>query len=270
MGLTSSRQMFQKLTPPRVVFISAFIGNYEKTPKPHAPQSIPCDWVLFSNTGSQNKIVNGWEIDTHPYHDTHRPSFWTLDKFNGASRHPFFLAKYYKQCAWCIPRLAKYDVIVWLDGTIEITNPDAAKILVQKIDQGHSIVGWQHDYVPTMEKEARLSSMLPRYMSSMYLGHQQSPQKIPEQLEAYLSEGFEQSPQHWVTCLVAFDTRAPTYLLVLQLWFVQTLLWSTEDQVSFPYVCWKAGVRPYTFPDGDLSGKGHSITDLYIKHNHGK
>lgn len=256
-------------SPAKIAYITAVIGDYEQSLKKFASQTVASDFIAFVDHPLPDSACNGWKVDTHAYHDTHRPPIWAVNLFNGSSQHPFFLAKYYKQCAWCIPRLAKYDVIVWLDGTIEITNPRTSEIIMEKMRMGNAVVGWQHEFSSTVAMEADLSVRAIRYASPTYLGKEQKPQRIAEQVRAYTREGFEQSPQHWVTCFVAFNAKLPVYRALSMTWFSQTLTWSTQDQVSFPYACWKVGVTPYTFPDADVGGLGHSKTDLYIKHAHG-
>ena len=72
------------------------------------------------------KNQNGWIIDTTPYHiinnsplDVDDENYVNSLKNN---KHTFNIAKYYKQAFINIPRLKKYDVIIWIDGTIEIKN----------------------------------------------------------------------------------------------------------------------------------------------------
>lgn len=70
------------------------------------------------------------------------------DKFINSinnNKHTFNIAKYHKQSFRLIPVLKNYDVIVWLDGTIEIIYDDTNKIYKNKI-YTNKIIGWHHDH----------------------------------------------------------------------------------------------------------------------------
>jgi hypothetical protein len=54
------------------------------------------------------------------------------------------------------------------------------------------------------------------------------------------------------------------------MWYLQTLKYTTQDQIGFPFVVQKLEMIPYTIPDGEITGLGHSQTTFYIKHEHGK
>ena len=103
-----------------ICFITAIYGGYEKSCKKFVNQTIDTDFICF--TDDPNIINNGWFIDTTPYHLMYKSNM-DNDSFRNSlsnNTHTFNIAKYYKQAFTNIPILQKYDVIVWLDGTIEI------------------------------------------------------------------------------------------------------------------------------------------------------
>ena len=51
----------------KIVFITAIYGNYEKTVKRFVRQTIPTDFICF--TDNPKIRANGWIVDTIPYHD---------------------------------------------------------------------------------------------------------------------------------------------------------------------------------------------------------
>ena len=54
------------------------------------------------------------------------------------------------------------------------------------------------------------------------------------------------------------------------MWYMQTLKYTTQDQISFPYVCQKMNIIPYTLPNDEIIGsRPDKKTQLYIKHTHG-
>jgi hypothetical protein len=50
----------------KIVYITSIYGDYEKTCKPFIKQTIPSDFICFSN--NKNLINNGWIIDNTEYH----------------------------------------------------------------------------------------------------------------------------------------------------------------------------------------------------------
>ena len=48
----------------------------------------------------------------------------------------------------------------------------------------------------------------------------------------------------WVTCFVAFLQKDKDVKNFLEMWYLQTLKHTTQDQVGFPYVCQKTNMIP--------------------------
>jgi hypothetical protein len=268
---------------PKVCFITAIYGPYEATCKPAPPQTIPADFVCF--TDRPDIPANGWQVDTTPYH-LNNPSNIDTGKYRNSIRRNktnFNIAKYYKQNFYNIPRLAKYDVIVWLDGSVLLLSEKVAEYCLQKC-QAHKIVTWEHeDRGGLLSKEAENSMTNGRYTELMIEGIQQPFQDVQGQFETYVKEGYPdtyfkelaaaQGRENfgvWLTCFVAFDQRAEGIREFLDMWYLQTLKYTTQDQVGFPYTVWKTGIIPYTLPDNTVKGeRPHQQTDFYRKLMHG-
>jgi hypothetical protein len=65
------------------------------------------------------------------------------------------MARYYKQAFHNIPRLAKYDVVVWLDATVEILSPYTAAIMLETLASGSHIASWAHMARSSLDDEVR-------------------------------------------------------------------------------------------------------------------
>lgn len=264
----------------KVCYITAIYGNYEQTCKKFSKQTIDSDFICFTdNEYIQN---NGWIIDTTPYHELNN----SLD--NGEyhnsiknNKHTFNIAKYYKQSFNHIPSLKDYDIIIWLDGTIEIIDENTSKYISLLLDQ-HKIIGWNHEHRNGIIKKEVDASNMERYTSTFWNNQPQHYQDIYKQYEQYTNEGYNDNyfksqnhpSQHygvWITCFVAFSNKDPDIERFLNEWYLQTLKYTTQDQISFPYVCWKTKINPYTLPDNTIKGNSpHKETQLYIKHSHNK
>lgn len=278
----------------RVAFITAIFGGYDATCKPFAKQTIDTDFICFTdNPDIEN---NGWEIDTHPYHDTHTSPIDNGCYINSINKegylkryenkHTFNTAKYYKQAFNNIPRLKEYDVIIWIDGSIEITACDVSEYMLELCFK-YNIVSWHHEY-----RGARLiheveACYLPRYLDKSYLNQLQPYQDIVRQYHEYIREGYDEDywakvereegrGGHggnffgiWLTCFVAFNNKNLDVDNFLKLWYLQTLKHTTQDQISFPKVVQDTGIIPYTLPDSRFKGDApHYSTDVFIKHTH--
>ena len=74
----------------------------------------------------------------------------------------------------------------------------------------------------------------------------------------------------WITCFIAFLNNDEFVTKFLNNWYLQTLKYTTEDQIGFPYVCQKMHFSPYTLPDNEIQGlEPHIKTDFYTKYEHG-
>jgi hypothetical protein len=69
---------------------------------------------------------------------------------------------------------------------------------------------------------------------------------------------------------VAFANKDIEVTQFLDLWYLQTLKYTTQDQIGFPYVVYKTNLIPYTLPNKEIVGEFPAKnTKFYIKHDHG-
>jgi hypothetical protein len=269
----------------KICYITAIYGSYESSCKPYVKQTIQSDFLCFTDNVNIDK--NGWEIDTTPYHLINKSPLDDDSHLNSMSnnKHTFNIAKYYKQQFQNIPRLKDYDVIVWMDGTLEITNEKTSEFIKNKINQ-NKIIGWMHEHRSGILKNEVDASNIDRYTSTFWNNQEQPYQDIFKQYDHYINDGYnddffadvavsndfnKENLGVWITCFVAFLNKDSSVTDFLNLWYLQTLKYTTQDQIGFPYACYKTGLIPYTLPDETIKGSSpHSSTDIYIKHNHGK
>tara|TARA_B100000886_G_scaffold334243_1_gene289456 strand:+ start:1670 stop:2473 length:804 start_codon:yes stop_codon:yes gene_type:complete len=264
----------------KICFITAIYGGYEQSCKKFVKQTIDTDFICF--TDNNNIINNGWTIDTTPYHLLNKSNI-DNDKFINSlcnNKHSFNIAKYYKQAFSNIPILKKYDVIVWLDGTIEIIYDKTSEYILSNIYKT-KIIGWHHEgRNGILSKEVKKSHGR-RYTSTKWNGQSQPYQDIDKQYNCYLKDGyndlfFKKIKSHtphmgvWVTCFVAFLYKDKDVKNFLDMWYLQTLTYTTQDQIGFSYVCQKRNMIPFTLPNNKISGsRPHKNTMFYIKQKHG-
>jgi hypothetical protein len=267
----------------KICFITCICGAYERSCKKFARQTVSTDFICF--TDNANIISNGWTIDTTPYHLTNKSTVDNGTYTNSLcnNRHTFNVAKYYKQSFSNIPILSKYDVIVWLDGTVEITYDRTSEYILNNIYR-EKIIGWHHEHrFGNLLGEVQASAHPRfRYCTTHWHGQNQPYQDVVKQYKCYQEDGYDESffknigshTPHmgvWITCFVAFLQKDSNVMNFLDMWYLQTLKYTTQDQVGFPYVCQKMNMIPFTLPNNEVHGNcPHSGTMFYVKHTHGR
>lgn len=265
----------------KICFITAIYGNYEASCKKFAKQTVETDFICFTN--NVNIISNGWTVDTTPYHLVNKSPIDNDTYVNSIcnNKHTFNIAKYYKQSFRCIPILAKYDVVVWLDGTIEIIYERTSEYLLNNIYK-ERIIGWHHEMRGGILQDEVIASHFERYTSTYWYNQSQPYQDVDKQYLSYINEGYNDAffknmnshTKHfgvWITCFVAFNMKDDDVNAFLDLWYLQTLKYTTQDQIGFPFVCQKTKLLPFTLPNAEITGNNpHSRTMFYIKHGHGR
>jgi len=126
-----------------------------------------------------------------------------------------------------------------------------------------------------------MASDFRRYTSTRWNNQSQPYQDIFTQYDDYVKDGYNDaffknmnshSPHFgvWLTCFLAVLNHDPEISKFLDTWYMQTLKYTTQDQISFPYVCQKTNIIPFTLPNDEIYGdRPHVKTMFYIKHGHG-
>lgn len=181
---------------PRVVFISASFGTYEKRLKPIVNQTVPYfDQIMFTDV--KHNQTYGWTLDHNQYHLHYKSKFDTGNEYNSLKKnaHPFNVAKYYKQQFQNIPRIRLYDVVIWLDASIEINNPYTVEwSYAAMVENKTDVALFVHEFRGgSLQAEIVVSLTDLKYTRKNWLGIDQPVQPIGEQYQAYLSMGYNES-----------------------------------------------------------------------------
>ena len=91
----------------------------------------------------------------------------TLNNSLCNNQHTFNIAKYYKQSFSNIPILHKYDVIVWLDGTIQIIYDKISEYILNNI-YNSKIIGWHHEFRNGILIKEVIESKFYKYTSTVW------------------------------------------------------------------------------------------------------
>jgi hypothetical protein len=264
---------------PKIAFITAIYGGYETSCKLFLPQTIPTDFICF--TDNPNLKSNGWDIDTHPYHITHKSHLdngTCLNSYEN-TKHTFILAKYYKQGFQNIPKLKDYDVVVWVDGSIRIQNERTSKYVFDNIIE-HKVMLFEHSWRDGSLYSESKAGDFPRYTSTFWNNQSQPFQDVFKQYQLYINDGYDETyfksrvPNRphigiWVTCFIGWNNKDRIVKKFLDKWYSETLNVCSHEQVSFSYVSQKLDIIPYTLPDSNIRGTFES-NDFYSKLAHGE
>lgn len=273
----------------RVAVITAVFGDYELTGKPFPRQKIPTDFLLFSDRPPENITAPGWIIVNTPYHvlqfqeELGQADVRELHNALHRHTHPFNIAKFYKQSFHKIPMLRKYDVVIWIDGTVVITDASMSQRMVHLLTDAaapKAMAVFEHHRQGQLEREVNASLVgiaASKYRSDFWGGYTALMQDLIGQYDNYLKEGYR-NPHHaeraeyglWCTCFVAWNMRHERTASILDMWYRHNLEYTTQDQVSFPVVLLRLNVTPLSLPDGRVDIYGtFTANSMFFKYFHG-
>ena len=166
--------------------------------------------------------------------------------------HPRMAAKWFRLHPHvCLP---EYEYTLYIDGSHEIFSPKFIHECLAQIDES-GIALHTHPERECIYGEVPFSL---QRLPNKYAGL-----PLIEQAESYRAEGF---PEHWGLWASGSIARrnTPAVARLMDFWWYENQKWTYQDQVSFPVVCWRLGIRPASFPWPQIIGSP-GIT--YHEHN---
>ena len=116
----------------RIAIYSAIFGGYDNY-SPHVKQSIDCDMILFTDGSLKVELNEGSDIKVFKSTDDNTPN-----TMRGV---------FYRCCPFRVPELSNYDLLIYIDGNITITNADFLKDMIERNNIGqHSLSLSCHPY----------------------------------------------------------------------------------------------------------------------------
>ncbi len=115
-------------------------------------------------------------------------------------------------------------------------------------------------------------------VSARWDGQHQPIQDVVKQYNQYLSGGYDEGFFRWIhpsrtnagvwsTSFLAFDNRSEEVAQFLDLWYLQTLKHTIQDQASFSYAVQKSGIAKnvLTLPSSyDESSGTHEMNNFFV------
>ncbi len=173
---------------------------------------------------------------------------WNIVKVDYPSRdlHPRMRAKFFKLFPWECPHLDKYNLIIFIDGSIEITSPEFVRFMVDSLGHGN-IALFKHPQRDCIYEEAKASTPLLKYQS----------QNIQGQVDFYRPM-YPKNGGLWACGVMVRRNRNEKMREVMTKWWWENIKWTYQDQISFPVVCRLSSFAPVTLP-------GNQVKNPYFK-----
>jgi TOD1/MUCI70, glycosyltransferase-like domain len=203
--------------------ICAIFGGYDLL-KPVCPQTVDVELVLVTDDPGLGDHMLGWRVVYTPVPDV----------------PPMRAAKQAKLCPW---EYIDAGASVWIDGSVMVTSPT---LVADFLAAAAPVASFTHPDRDCLYLEAEASAGLGRYAGEPVLA----------QAACYRAQGHPEHWGLWETTILA-RRHTPEVVKAGYAWQAEISRWSSQDQVSFPYVMRQAGLRPAGLPGRALGSRWH-------------
>jgi hypothetical protein len=209
-----------------VTVVTAVYGAYDRLRVP-AAQDVPARWVVVTDD-RHLRAPAPWEVLVRP----------------AEFPDPRLSSKVPKMT----PGLFGTDDVVWVDANMQVTSGAFTRQALAARRCG--VATFAHPRRDDITAEAR-ASLGVESQGGKYAG-----QPLLEQVAGYTAAGHPRRGGLYATGVVAW--HAPTAWCVGEAWLAECVRWSTQDQLSLPVVCARAGVTPgvFGFSQTEIRGRG--------------
>ena len=162
-----------------------------------------------------------------------------------------------------IPKLKKYDYILWVDSSFSISQNITVELLIDLLRQNSApMIAYRHPGLKSIREEGRVAASDGRWSSTMLWGIEQPFQNITKQVNDYYNSGYTDKyfGVHWASGIFLIDMHHPKTEKFLDEFYLQTLKYTTECQISMPYAAWKTDFHPGLIVPGTV------YRNPYFKH----
>ena len=151
--------------------------------------------------------------------------------YPNSTLHPRLRAKYFKMFPWEVAALSKYETVIFIDGSIQITSPDFVRFMAEGCTS--DIALYLHPQRDCIFDEAQASRSLVKYDN----------QAIDSQMDYYANL----YPRHgglWACGVMVRKIQSPLIRELMAKWWWENIKWTYQDQLSFPVICRMLGIHP--------------------------
>jgi len=144
-------------------------------------------------------------------------------------------AKFFKMFPWEIEELKNYDVLIYIDGSIQVTSDRFVEYCAQHLKG--DICLFKHPDRNCIFQEANASVDLIKYKN----------ENINQQMSDY--HKFFPTGAGLYACGVLVRRNNSAIKNLMGNWWWEQIKYTYQDQLSFPVVCKMVGIVPDIFPD---------------------
>lgn len=247
----------------KIAVITSIYGDYDNLKnQENVLERDLVDWYCFTDN---SKIKSDfWKICDTPYHIINTKNNEEYLKFKNYYNnikdqkiYNMMSAKYYKSQMHQIDILQNYDYYIWVDGSMFLRDNFIINIL-KLIDQDYNLINFKHSVRNNIRDETNVSINMNKYKH----------QNILYQYNSYIEDKFPDNVGLFEkTIFIRKNNEIMNDLF--NLWWLNNLEYSYQDQISYPYVLWKKNIKPdYIINENVFNNKNYSYTDnsLNVKH----
>ena len=250
----------EKFHNKKIACITSIYGNYDNLKTPNIKNMDKVDWFCFTDNDKLNNNV--WKIITKKYHlinnnnILHKQYKNNYDNITDARVYNMMCAKYYKIKTHEIDILQDYDYYIWIDGSI-ILQDDFIINIMKLIDEETNLINFKHSCRDNIRDEVILSLQMKKYDN----------QNLEIQYNDYINSGFTDDIGLYENTVI-IKKNTPDINNLFNNWWIHNLEYSYQDQISYPYVLWKANIIPNIINENVFNNKDYTYSDFSLMSNH--
>ena len=221
--------------------------------------------VVTSSIGTNNLITpEKWldKVDYHAFVEPHQLSvddMWHRHEYVSFSLDPKYKnrrdAKIYKICPHLF--LPGYDYYIWMDATHTLeADPEE---LIEKYLKGSEIAVFQHPERDCVYEEANLVKQIGFDHANL----------IEDQLDFYREMEYPEHNGLYELPVRIQKNNGRTKQLGL-MWWEQICMFSSRDQISFPFVCEQLNIKPNIIPGRANTIRGNKYIPQVVSSHHSR
>lgn len=202
-----------------IAIITANYGGYDTLKAALPQQDMDVDWVVVTDMPIL-AVNRGWRA-------VYRAAPEGVSNFR-AAKHPKLFPWMYTDA----------PMSIWIDGSVIVSSPNFARD-VAKILETSDLAQFDHPEV-CIYCEAMTSLKLLKYKNEFQL--------IKDQCKFYRQKGHPDNWGLWATTVIA-RKHTPLMRSLSYQWDTQILRWSSQDQISQPYILRNLDLKPALLGD---------------------
>jgi hypothetical protein len=245
----------------RIAVVTAIYGAYDNLKEPtDVINRDSVDWFCFTEDTNMKSPI--WKVINTPYHTQNGKEEYKqyknyYDNIKEDKVRNMMSAKYYKIKTHEIDILKGYEYYIWVDGSL-LLRQEFVNNIQKLIDKNYELINFKHPERSNIKDEMKLSIQMEKYKN----------QDIQTQYEAYVKDGFPDDLGLF-ECTMIIKKNVPRINEVFDLWWINNLQYSYQDQISYTYCLWKKGVKPdYVINEYVFDNPNYSYSDRSLMTKH--